>query len=429
MKEDFLHYVWKFQKLQRGSLRTVSDETVHIHNPGRHNLNAGPDFFNARLEIGGQMWAGNVEIHLKASDWYAHHHETDAAYENVILHVVWEYDADIYRKDGSVIPTLTLQEYVPKTILEQYRKLIHKSNKWIPCEADLPYIDDFVIQNWLERLYFERLERKEKQLNEALKKSKNHWEELLFRFLCKNFGLKINGESFLSIAESIPFSVVKKCSHNVKELEALLMGQAGLLDKTLQDGYFQELQSTYAYLKHKFALDNRTVIPPQFFRLRPPNFPTVRLSQFAALYARYPNLFTDLIERKERKAYYDFFDCQASEYWDIHYNFGVESGRRRKRLTTKFIDLLIINTVLPVKFAYARYRGEDILDQIIEIASEIDVEENSIIQKFNAIRPLAKNAFQSQALLELKNEYCNFNRCLQCAIGNVVVGNSKSQTP
>lgn len=422
MKEDFLHYTWKFQKFRQKEFTTIHGEKLYIQNPGKHNFDSGPDFFNAQLEIDNQLWAGNVEIHLKSSDWYAHGHQTDPAYENVILHVVWNHDAEIFRKDGSVIPTFVVKDYILKDTSNQYQKLFTKGNKWINCENDLPEIDSFLIKNWLERLYFERLERKEKLLLSEIDHSKNHWEALLFSILCKNFGLKVNGDSFFSIAKSLPFSVVKKCSHKVEELEALLMGQAGFFEENKEDGYFLKLKSIYEYLKLKFSLKNETVISPKYFRLRPPNFPTIRLSQLAGLYVTHPNIFAHIIEIDTLKEFYNFFNCSASEYWDSHYNFGVSSSKRKKKLSRNFIDLLIINTVLPIKFSYARQQDSDKIDEIIDIASEIASENNNIVNKFNSIKSMAKNAFQSQALLELKNEYCDKNRCLHCAIGNRIVG-------
>src|SRR5690554_5012552 len=268
MKEDFLHYVWKFQKFRKTGFSSTDGETLHIRNPGSHNQHAGPDFFNAQLELNRQLWAGNVEIHIKSSDWYAHGHEKDAAYDNVILHVVWEHDAEVFRKDGTTIPTFVVKDFIVPETVSQYQNLFSKQKKWINCENELADVDDFIVDNWLERLYFERLERKEVLLHRELQASQNHWEALLFRLLCKNFGLKVNGDSFFSIAQSIPFQVVRKCSHNSEELEALLLGQAGLLDREIEDGYFLELKAKYAYLKHKFALDNRSVIAPKYFRLR-----------------------------------------------------------------------------------------------------------------------------------------------------------------
>jgi|SRR5690554_781657 len=425
MREDFLHYVWKFQKFRKTTFSTTDGETLHIRIPGSHNHHAGPDFFNAQLELNNQLWAGNVEIHIKSSDWYAHGHEKDTAYDNVILHVVWEHDAEVFRKDGSTIPTFVVKDFIAAETVGQYQNLFSKQKKWINCENELAEIDSFIVDNWLERLYFERLERKEVLLHRELQASQNHWEALLFRLLCKNFGLKVNGDSFFSIAQSIPFQVVRKCSHNSEELEALLLGQAGLLDREIEDGYFLELKAKYAYLKHKFALDNRSVIAPKYFRLRPPNFPTIRLSQLAVLYNKHQQLFAQIISLKKLSEYYQFFDLSTNDYWTNHYNFGVVSGKRKKKLTRKFIDLLIINTVLPIKFSYARQQGQDVLDAVMKIASEMASEENSIVKKFNAIRTMASNSLQSQALLELKNEYCDKNKCLQCAVGHTIVGARK----
>ena len=425
MKEDFLHYVWKFQKFDVGSFLTSNNEHLHIKNQGSHNLNSGPDFFNAQIELEGQLWAGNIEIHIKSSDWYAHSHEADAAYDNVILHVVWEHDAEIYRKDGSVIPTFTIKKHIPKTTMEQYQKLFSKEKKWINCENDFEFVTDFIFENWLERLFFERLQKKESILLKELKDSQNHWESLLFRMLCKNFGLKVNGESFFSIAKSVDFSVVKKCSQERQDLEALLIGQAGLLEEEKEDWYSKTLKTNYEYLKHKFDLNNENVIVPKFFRLRPPNFPTIRLAQFATVYFEHKNLFSQIISIQNINGYYKLFHICASEYWDKHYNFGVSSLERKKRITKSFVDLLVINTIIPLKFCYARQQGLDASDEILALASEIFSEENTIVKKFNTLKEISKSANQSQALLQLKSEYCDKNRCLHCAVGNSIISSKR----
>ncbi len=427
MKEDFLHYVWKFQKFDVCEFLTTNNEKFHIRNKGSHNLNSGPDFFNSQIELEGQLWAGNVEIHIKSSDWYAHGHETDPAYDNVILHVVWEHDAEIFRNDGSKIPTFVVKRHIPKNTLEQYQKLFSKEKKWINCETDFESVDDFIIENWLERIFFERLQNKESQLLKELEDSQNHWESLLFRMLCKNFGLKVNGDSFFSIAKSIDFSVVTKCSKERQDLEALLMGQAGLLEGDKEDWYFKTLKNQYSYLKHKFGLQNENVIVPKFFRLRPPNFPTVRLAQFTMLYFERDNLFSKVIAIQDIKDFYELFNICGSDYWDTHYNFGISSLERKKRITKSFVDLLIINTIIPLKFCYAVQQGRDISEEILNLASKISSEENTIVKKFNSLRHTSKNAYQSQALLQLKGEYCDNNKCLQCAVGNLIIGSEKEK--
>lgn len=422
MNEDFLHYLWKFQKFNAVDLVTVDNEILFIQNPGTHNLNSGPDFFNGQIELNTQTWAGNIEIHIKSSDWYAHLHHMDPAYDNVILHVVWEHDSEVFRKDNSVIPTLVLQNYTSTEISGAYRNLITKERKWINCENDFASVDSFTIDNWLERLYFERLELKERFIVKELKASQNHWEALLFRLLCKNFGLKVNGESFFSIAKSIDFSILKKASQDLIQLESLLMGQARLLEGEKEDGYFKILSEHYDYQTRKYHLDNSTVISPKFFRLRPPNFPTLRLAQLASLYFHKENLFSEILAASTINEFYSIFKLETSEYWDMHYNFGVGSTKRKKTLSLAFIDLLVINTIIPLKFCYAREHGKDLTEEILKLASEIPSEENIIIKKFNSLKKVSKNAYQSQGLLQLKSQYCDTNRCLQCAIGNKIIG-------
>jgi len=307
MQEDFLHYIWKHKKFQFQSLQTTTGEIVFITSVGQHNFNTGPDFFNAQLKIGEQLWAGNVEIHIKSSDWFLHNHEQDENYDNVILHVVWEHDTEIFRKDNSTIPTLQLKDFIEPRILKKYQKLFSNKTKWINCENEFAEIDKFILDNWLERLYFERLERKSKTIETLLKVSKNDWESVLFKMLTKNFGLKVNGDSFFSLAESLDFSVVRKTQSNQMRLEALLFGQAGLLEQDFEDAYYINLLKEHQFLKQKFNLKNKQVLPVQFFRLRPPNFPTIRLSQLTNLYHQNQNLFSKVMAINELEHFYELF--------------------------------------------------------------------------------------------------------------------------
>ncbi|NNE33444.1 MAG: DUF2851 family protein [Winogradskyella sp.] len=420
MQEDFLHYVWKYKAFDTNELRTTHGEKIAIVLLGQHNFNAGPDFFNAQLSIANQLWAGNVEIHVKSSDWYLHNHETDAAYDNVILHVVWEHDTDVYRQDNSEIATLELKHYVDKKLILNYQNLI-QSKSWINCEKDFPEIDDFVLNNWLERLFIERLEAKAKIIDVFLKKSNNDWEAVLYKMLLKNFGLKVNGESFLSLANSIDFSILRKLQNNILDVEALLFGQAHLLEKKVEDGYFIDLKHRYGFLKQKFSIDNKAVIPAQFFRLRPPNFPTIRLSQFANLYTLKPQLFSEVITLKTRKEFYKLFRNGTSDFWMTHYTFSKVSKPSKKLLTKSFMDLLIINTIIPVKFSYALAQGKQIDEEVLKLIRELKMENNSIVSKFLKLKPIEKTALNSQGLLQLKHSYCDKNTCLQCTIGNSLI--------
>lgn len=418
MQEDFLHYIWKHKKFCQTDLKTVNQETIEISSVGKHNLNAGPDFFNAKLRIDEQLWAGNVEIHIKSSDWFLHNHEQDKAYDNVILHVVWEHDAEVFRKDNSIIPTLEIKDYVSTSALKNYRKLFNANQNWINCENDFASVDDFTVSNWLERLYFERLERKSKDVLEFLEASKNNWEAVLFKMLAKSFGLKVNGAAFLSLANSFDFSILRKSQLKLISIEALLFGQSGLLEDAVEEHYYQSLYKEYQFLKQKFSLDNSLVVSPSFFRLRPNNFPTIRLSQLANAFHTHQNLFSKVIEAKSIEDIYKLFSVETSEFWRTHYTFSKASKVTKKATSKAFINLLIINTIIPIKFSYAKFQGKSVEDDILKLIEALPSEKNNIVDKFNSLKNVSKHALQSQALIQLKNEYCNKNKCLKCAIGS-----------
>jgi len=416
MKEDFLHYLWKFKKFDTLNLKTFNGEEITIVNVGQYLELAGPDFFNGQIVIGNQKWAGNIEIHLKSSDWYVHHHERDEAYENVILHVVWEHDTEIFRKNNSEIPVLELKKYVDAATIANYQSLIAPKS-WIFCEKQLKDIDDFTFKNWQERLFFERLERKSKPIFELLEQTNHDWEAVLFCLLAKNFGLNTNGDIFSKIAQSIPFSIIRKESFEVENLGALLLGNAGLLDSEKEDTYFKDLKFRYFYLLHKYQLEKKILEPVQFFKHRPDNFPTIRLSQLANLYHSQQNLFSKISTSTSMKNIYEIFEISGSNYWQYHYQFDKESPKKKKQLSKSFIDLIIINTIIPLQFAYAKSQGKEISEDLIQLLNEVASEKNAIMDKFSSFGIKSKNAFESQSLLQLKNEYCNKRRCLECAIG------------
>lgn len=427
MKEDLLHFIWKYKKLQLVDLVTSKNEPVVIHDAGSHNQLAGPDFFNAKIDIDGQLWAGNVEMHIKSSDWYAHNHELDPNYNNVILHVVWEHDAAVYRSDNTLIPTLILKNFVSPKLLGNYQNLLDKQAiTFINCENDVAQVNQFIIDNWLERLYFERLEQKAIWVEQLLLETKNDWEGVLFSMLLKNFGLKINAKAFLSLGNAIDFSVVRKVKSNIQQLESVFFGMLHLLEEDdIVDEYYLQLKKEFKYLKNKFDLNPEGVQKPEFFRLRPSNFPTIRLSQLANLYNKHQGLFGKVMEASGPEDLYRIFNVSSSVYWNNHYTFGQESKKSTKKLTRKFIDLLIINTILPLKFCYAKYLAKDSNEDIIGIISKIKKEENSISKNFTKHGVHLNTSKDSQAVLQLYNEYCTKNKCLQCAVGNdLLSGNS-----
>ena len=420
MQEDFLHYVWKFKQFDILNIVTTIGESLNIINSGQHNINSGPDFFNAKLEINDQLWAGNVEVHVKSSDWYMHNHETDHAYDNVILHVVWEHDVEVLRKDETEIPTLVLKDIVNASALKSYQNLFRKSDTWINCENQVSTVDDFVINNWNERLYIERLQQKASLIEERFKFTNGNWEAVLFQLLAKNFGLKVNGDAFLQLAQQIDFSIVRKLQHKPLSLEALLFGQANLLESDIQDVYYLKLKEEYSYLKKKFRL-SESQVNFQFFRLRPNNFPTIRLSQFINLYVKFQSVFIEVIQLKQLKDMYAFFEVGANDYWQNHYTFGKNSTKSVKKLTKSFIDLLVINTIVPIQFSYQKYIGKPNTEALLELVQQLKAEKNSIADKFGTLIKVKKTALESQAFLQLKTNYCVKNKCLQCAIGNAVL--------
>ena len=416
MKEDFLHHIWQFKKFDFSNLETTQAEKLTILNSGQYLQKAGPDFFNSQIIIGNQKWAGNVEIHLKSSDWYVHHHENDTNYDNVILHVVWEHDTEVFRKDNSEIPVLELKNYVSKKTLENYKDLT-SAKTWIFCEREISNVNDFVFKNWQEKLFFERLERKAFPIQKILEETENDWEATLFCALAKSFGLNTNGEIFLKIAQSIPFSIIRKESFEVENIEALFFGRTGLLDFESEDLYSKDLKFRYNYAFTKYQLQKVYIDPIQFFKHRPDNFPTIRLSQLANLYHSQLNLFSSLINAQSLPEYYKIFKVEVSDYWKTHYQFDKISPKKRKSLTTSFVDLLLINTIIPLKFAYAKSQGKDISEELIDLLEAIQSEKNVIIEKFFNFGIQSKNAYESQSLLQLKNEYCNQKRCMECAVG------------
>jgi len=416
MREEFLHHVWQFKKFTVQGLATVQGEAVEIINGGQYLQLAGPDFFNAQVVIGGQHWAGNVEIHIKSSDWYLHNHERDTNYDNVILHVVWEHDTEVLRKDNSEIPVLELKKHVDPKLLENYNALA-AAKTWIFCEKELEGINSFVFDNWKERLFFERLERKALPILELAKQTNGDWEAVLFCFLVKNFGLNTNGDSFFAMAKSLPFSVVRKESFDAENIEALLMGRAGLLDDDFEDLYAKDLKARYAYMAHKHQLQPVHVDRVEYFRHRPDNFPTIRLSQLSQLYHGIQNLFSKVIVAKTLGELYEVFNVQSGAYWQTHYRFDKESLKKRKSLSMSFIDLLVINTVIPFRFAYNKSIGKDNSEELVALMQQAAPEKNAIIDKFKSFKISIQSAYDSQSLLQLKNEYCNHKRCMQCALG------------
>lgn len=427
MKEDFLHYLWKFQKFSKVDLQTVSGESIRVLSVGNHNLNAGPDFLMAQVEIGRQLWAGHIELHVQSSQWYDHDHQKDANYDNVILHVVWEYDQAVFRKDNSAIATLVLKDKVWPEMVDSYHQLFAEPRRFISCEAHFHHIEEVLLNSWLWRMFIERLQRKSEWILHQLSATENNWESVLFRLLCKTFGSKVNGASFLSLATSVEYAVIKKCSTHPKKLEALLFGQAGWLDTGTEDPYVQELQGQYVHLKKMYKISGQGVVLPKFFRLRPSNFPSLRLAQLTSLWSQNPHLFSAIIETKNKEELSALFQIEPGKYWDTHYKYAVASPPKKKELSQGFIDLLLINVVIPLKFTFGMFYGKDASEEVTDLALAISGEKNRIVTAFQKLRTLETSAWHSQSLLHLKSEYCENYKCMHCEVGNYIL--SKQSKP
>ncbi len=421
MRESFLHFLWRTRRFDAQNLRTTENQPIEIQIVGEQNTHAGPDFFNARLRIADTIWAGNVEMHLQSSEWIAHKHSDDPAYDNVVLHVVFEEDLPILRTTGERIPCLELKGRIPPKLLENYQRLEHEQ-AWIPCQHFFRQVPEIVRLNWLDRLLVERLELKTTAIAEALKDTENHWEEAFYRLLARNFGLKVNAEPFEALARSLPLLTLAKHKTSLLQVEALLFGQAGFLKEPHRDEWPNELTREYRHLAHKYGLESLPQSQWKFLRLRPANFPTVRLAQFAALVHQSAHLFSKILETKNLRELENHFNVQLSPYWRDHFQFDKPSIKREKTLGRDFVHLIVINTIVPFLFHYGKIRDlDEPQKRALTLLEELPPEANNIVDGWVALGVPARHAFQTQALIHLKTRYCDQKRCLECAVGNAIL--------
>lgn len=422
MTEEFLHYIWQFRLYGTGLCLTTG-ETVEAFQPGIHNTDAGPDFFNARIQIDETTWAGNIEIHVLSSEWYRHKHQHDKNYDNIILHVVWHNDQQVFRTNGEAIPTLELSGRINENAWKRYLYFM-ASKSWVPCESMVPGVDDFLKTVWIERLLIERLERKSMMVEEILKASNNDYNEAFYRLLARNMGFKLNNEAFGLLADNLPYAFLLKHADDLFQVEAMVFGQAGLLSRKFDDEYPLGLQKEYQFLQSKFSLNPMEGKVWRFARLHPGNFPTLRLAQFAAIINKSQGLFSKVIEAGDNSVYFQLFEVEASEYWRNHYSFDKVAPAKRKSLGGDSINLLIINLVAPLLFVYASRKGSSrLMEKPVELLNEIKGEINSITRKWNELGMNVNSAAHTQALIELKTQYCNAKKCLSCSIGNALLKN------
>lgn len=431
--EQLLHYVWKHKLFPLVELKTTDGKPVEVIDPGLHNHNSGPDFFNAKVKISQTLWVGNVEIHDKSSDWFLHGHDKDQAYDNVVLHVTGKPDIEVTNTAGQYIPQMVLE--VPSTIRENYEELL-RTDQYPPCYQIIPDLTTLNIHAWMAALQTERLEQKTEAIIRRVKRMNGSWENAYFLTLARNYGFGINGDTFEEWATHIPFSAIAHHRDKLFQIEAVFMGQAGLLDinaiperyqqEALNEGYYAKLRNEYLYLAHKFSLCPMDYKRWKFLRLRPQNFPHIRLSQLANLYYERKTGLSQLVECKDLFSLQSLLSTKVTPYWETHYTFGSISDLNEKNLSPFSMNLLMINTCIPMLFAYGRHSAKEALcNRAFDFLEQLKAENNYIIRLWKECGLTVKNAGDSQALIQLKKEYCDKKECLRCRIGYEYLKKSK----
>ena len=412
--ESFYHFAWQHKLYNIQNLQTTDGLPIEVIHSGLLNKDAGPDFFNAKIKIDNVLWAGNIEIHIDSKDWELHHHKENKAYDNVILHVVTQYNSPAIRSNGSIIPTMVMD--VLPSVYEQYETL-QKEKDAIACHEYINTIDKIEWINYYDRLITERLQNKSISINQKLEQTNNDWENVFFQTLCRNFGFGVNADIFERLSTTISYKIIAKHRNSITQLEALLLGQAGFLDEDIDDDYHKKLKAEYKFLKAKYELTSLEKHNWKFMRLRPVNFPTIRLAQLAYLLHNNDNIAHSIIEMGTDKLE-KIFKSETSVYWCNHYNFGKESSYKIKKVGKTAIQLILINTVVPFLFCYGKNKDLDkYYEKAIEILENVPAERNHITTKWEEAGLTSKNACDSQALIQLYTAYCQHKKCIHCKIG------------
>lgn len=413
--ERLLHYVWKYKLYTATPLITTEGRPVQVIDPGMQNTDAGPDFFNAKIKIDGTLWVGSVEIHDKSSDWLLHHHDTDKAYDCVILHIIGFNDFQPVRTNGNPIPQMLLT--VPENILRSIDWLLYREAA-LPCLDHITGIAPLHIACWMEALLSERLERKTHDIFLLLDAYQTDWNEVFYITLTRNFGFGVNNDAFERLAKSLPLRCIQKQRSSHSQIEAMLFGQAGMLEEENDDHYYRLLQREYDFLRHKFSLSPMEDFVFKNLRTRPVNFPYLKVAQLAALWVRYDTLFSAILEARSTGEIKKYFRIPPSGYWETHYHFRYASPRKEKTIGENTLNILLINTVVPMLFAYGLHnKRPEYCERATRLLESIPPEKNTIVTTFYNAGITVRHAGDSQALIQLKREYCEKKKCLYCRIG------------
>jgi hypothetical protein len=423
MREDLLHYVWKNVLYNSADLKTTEGLPIEIIKHGDLNTDAGPDFFNAKIKIAETVWAGNVEFHLRSSDWKRHGHHNNPAYDSVILHIVSDYDMDVFRTNSTVVPTLVL--HFDSNLIETYDEFLSKKAFAVVCKNKLSTIDSFYINMWLERMLIERLEQKTEIVGNVLNETSSNWEGTFYRLLARSLGFNVNAQAFEMLSRSLPMAVLAKHKNSVFQLEALLFGQSGMLDDNCDDDYFQSLKNEYLFLKVKFSLIEMSASSWKYMRMRPANFPTIRIAQLAQLIHHSTSLLSKVKACENVDSLKLLFDVDVSIYWLTHYSFGKSSNFSVKHFGETAIQSIIINAIIPVLFLYGKINADDQLsDKAFLFLEQLPFENNEITRNWTDTDITCTNAARSQALIHLYKNYCLAGKCLHCSIGDKLLRKS-----
>lgn len=419
MTEKLLQFIWQLQYFNRNELCTEQGEPLQIIVPGSWNTNQGPDFLSAKIRIGETLWAGNIELHINTSDWFRHSHQTDSNFKNIVLHVVWHNDEPA---DTPVfhLPVLELQPRVSNLLLQRYEEWM-QNMLFVPCENTVHLVNELTLIKWKERLMIERLQRKSTYILELYKRNRWHWEETFWWLIARNFGIRVNADAFEAVAQSLPINILTKHKSQINQLESLLFGQAGLLEARFEEDYPRMLQKEYRYLRKKYQLQ-KVFVALKFLRMRPSSFPSIRLAQLAMLIQQSTHLFSRIKEIRSLQEVRELLNTTANDYWHYHYRFDEKSGYKVKKLGEDMVDNILVNTIVPILYAYGSYHGElQYINKALEWMAEIMPENNRITRGWSQTGVRNKNAYDSQSLLELKTQYCDHKRCLECSIGNALL--------
>ncbi len=419
MTEKLLQFIWQLQYFNRNELLTEQGEPLQIIVPGTWNTNQGPDFLSAKIRLGETLWAGNIELHIHTSDWFKHSHQTDSNFNNIVLHVVWHNDEP---PDTPVfhLPVLELQPRVSNLLLQRYEEWM-QNMLFVPCENTVHQVNEVTWLKWKERMMIERLQRKSTYILDLYKRNRWHWEETFWWLIARNFGIRVNAEAFEAVAQSLPINILTKHKSQINQLESLLFGQAGLLEARFEEDYPRMLQKEYRFLRKKYQLP-KVFVALKFLRMRPSSFPSIRLAQLAMLIQQSTHLFSRIKEIQSLQEVRELLNTTANDYWHYHYRFDEKSAYKVKKLGEDMVDNILVNTIVPILYAYGSYHGElQYINKALGWMGEIMPENNRITRGWSQTGVTNKNAYDSQSLLELKTQYCDYKRCLECAIGNALL--------